>query len=75
LASEGVSTWANARLCRDILLAVLATYYFEFRITGMMTLFLSFGFSISNFDFSFFHLNSRRHKLGAYEYRRYRHRQ
>jgi hypothetical protein len=58
-----------------ILPAVPATYYFEFWITGTMTLFPSFGLSISNFDFSFFHLNSRRYKLGAYEYRRHCHRQ
>ena len=45
------------------------------RIAGTMTLFPSFGLSIFDFDFSFFHLNSRRHKLGAYEYRRHHHRQ
>jgi hypothetical protein len=59
----------------DILLAVPATHYIEFRIADTMTLFPSLGLSISNFDFSFFHLNSPRRKLGAYEYRRHRHRQ
>ena len=56
-------------------MAVPTTHYFEFRIVGTMTLFPSFGLSIFDFDFSFFHLNSRRHKLGAYEYRRHHHRQ